>query len=59
MKNTLLAIVVIFLMSCHGNESAETKPTNMDHTMNKDTLNRSGDTSLKKDAAAMDTLNKK
>ena len=46
-------------MSCHGNESADSKPTDLDHTINRDTLNRSGDTSLKKDTTTIDTSNKK
>jgi hypothetical protein len=59
MKYISLSIMVAFLMSCHGNESADSKPTDLDHTINRDTLNRSGDNSLKKDTTTIDTLNKK
>lgn len=59
MKKTLIAVTVVLLMSCAGNESADSKPSDLDHTINKDTLNRSGDTSAKKHTTAIDTLYKK
>ena len=58
MKNILLATMVVVMLGCSGG-SADSKPTDVDHTMNRDTLNRSGDTNAGRDTTVIDTLNKK
>lgn len=37
MKKTVIVLVLSGLFACHGNESAENKPTDLDRTKNRDT----------------------
>jgi hypothetical protein len=37
MKQIFLALGLSFLFACHGNESADNKPTDLDRTKNNDT----------------------
>jgi hypothetical protein len=37
MKKVSIILAIVFLIACHGNETAETQPTDLDRTKNNDT----------------------
>jgi hypothetical protein len=37
MKKVSIILTTVFLIACHGNETAETQPTDLDRTKNNDT----------------------
>jgi hypothetical protein len=37
MKRISIVLATVFLIACHGNETAETQPTDLDRTKNNDT----------------------
>jgi hypothetical protein len=52
MRKIFVLMSLVFLFACHGNENAETKPTDLDRTKNNDTSVVPTDTSVvaKKDS---------
>jgi hypothetical protein len=52
MKKMFIVLVTSCLFACHGNESAESKPTDLDRTKNNDTTAIKTDSShiLQKDS---------
>jgi hypothetical protein len=37
MKKLSIVVFTVFLLACHGNETAENQPTDLDRTNNNDT----------------------
>ena len=60
MKKILIVLGLSFLFACHGNETADSKPTDLDRTKNNDTSAVKIDSSnaIKKDNTDTTHLNK-
>jgi hypothetical protein len=60
MRKIFVLMSLVFLFACHGNENAETKPTDLDRTKNNDTSVVPNDSSMvaRKDSTDTAHLNR-